>query len=93
MRWLVFVAVLSVAVEALGEPRAFPGAVGFGATSEGGRGGDVYAVTSLADAGPGSLRDAITSATGPRTVVFETSATLDGGNVQIHPPTGKGKKK
>ncbi|MDH3686133.1 MAG: hypothetical protein OEP95_07895 [Myxococcales bacterium] len=77
MRWLVFVAVVCGSVDAFAQPLAFPGAVGFGATSEGGRGGDVRAVTSLADAGPGSLRDAITSATGPRTVVFETSGIID----------------
>ena len=28
---------------------------------------------------------------GTNAIVFEASATLDGGNVQIHPPTGKGK--
>jgi len=33
-----------------------------------------------------TVRDPITNA-----VVFEASATLDGGNVQIHPPTGKNK--
>lgn len=34
-----------------------------------------------------TVRDPITMA-----VVFQASATLDGGNVQIHPPTGKFKK-
>ena len=42
------------------EPLAFPGAVGFGANSEGGRAGDVYHVTSLADDGPGTLREGVT---------------------------------
>jgi hypothetical protein len=55
---------------------AFPGAQGFGAAARGGRGGDVYHVTTLADAGPGSLRDGVESARGPRTVVFEVAGTI-----------------
>src|SRR3954447_5176257 len=48
---------------------AFPGAWGGGMYSFGGRGGKVYAVTSLADAGPGTFREAC-NAVGPRVVVF-----------------------
>jgi pectate lyase len=56
---------------------AFPGAEGAGANALGGRGGDVYTVTTLADSGIGSLRDAINTApaTG-RTVLFKVSGTI-----------------
>lgn len=55
---------------------AFPGAEGWGRFASGGRNGDVYAVTTLADDGPGSLRDALRSGTGGRTVVFRVSGTI-----------------
>lgn len=55
--------------------KAFPGAEGFGAWAQGGRGGRVFAVTHLGDSGPGSLREAV-EARGPRTVVFQTSGTI-----------------
>lgn len=54
---------------------AFPGAEGAGRHALGGRGGRVYTVTHLGDAGPGSLRAAV-EASGPRTVVFAVSGTV-----------------
>ena len=66
---------------------AFPGAEGFGKYSVGGRGGDVYCVTNLKDAGLGSLRYGIQSAQGPRTIVFEVAGTI----VLKSPMTIKGK--
>lgn len=54
---------------------AFPGAWGGGMYSFGGRGGKVYVVTSLDDAGPGTLREAC-NAVGPRIVVFNVAGTI-----------------
>lgn len=55
---------------------AFPGAEGFGAETPGGRGGRVLVVRSLADSGPGSLREAVETK-GPRIVVFAVSGIID----------------
>lgn len=68
---------------------AFPSAVGQGAAAVGGRGGDVYHVVNLLDYDPkkgeskieGSLRHAIRSANGPRTIVFDV-----GGAIKLHAP-------
>ncbi|RPI24332.1 MAG: hypothetical protein EHM70_21410, partial [Chloroflexota bacterium] len=58
-----------------GQLPSFPGATGFGATTPGGRGGQVIYVTSLVDSGPGSLREAL-MATEPRMVLFKVSGTI-----------------
>jgi hypothetical protein len=49
---------------------------GYGAVAMGGAGGDVYHVTSLADAGPGTLRDGAVNRAGPRTIVFDLGGTI-----------------
>lgn len=53
---------------------AFPGALGFGANATGGRGGSVYHVTTLADAGTGSFRDAVSASN--RIVVFDVGGYI-----------------
>ena len=70
------VAVLLSQPAAGGPLPVFPGAHGFGSDTPAGRGGKIYRVTTLADSGPGSLREGVEKVTGPRTVIFDVSGVI-----------------
>ncbi len=55
-------------------PLAFAGAEGFGQFASGGRGGEIFHVTTLADAGAGSFRDAVSQPN--RIVVFDVGGII-----------------
>ncbi len=64
----------------------FPGAEGYGTTTPAGRGGATLLVTSLADDGPGTLRDAV-STPGPRMVVFAVAGEIAlHSHLEVHEP-------
>jgi len=67
--------VFSLLAYAQAQTLAFPGAEGFGRFAKGGRGGTVFEVTNLNDAGAGSLR-ACLEASGPRTCIFRVGGTI-----------------
>ncbi len=75
IRFPTALALLTCAVHA--QIPAFPGAEGFGAYANGGRGGDVYVVTNLNSSGPGSFYEGITTVpANGRTVVFAVSGQI-----------------
>jgi len=91
----LFLALLVAVPAALAQTIAFPGALGFGAYAAGGRNGTVYHVTTLADSGTGSFRDAVSHS--GRTVVFDVgghvtlaSAVSVQGNITIAGQTAPG---
>jgi PKD repeat protein len=86
-RPVLFVAlVLGFTQRADAQIPAFPGAVGFGAGSVGGRGGTVLFVTNLNNSGPGSLRTAL-EASGRRIIVFRVGGTITlGAEITVENP-------
>ncbi|CAJ2510086.1 Uu.00g059860.m01.CDS01 [Anthostomella pinea] len=65
---------IAVLFSAASAQNAFTGAVGFGAIATGGNSGATYHVTTLADSGNGSFRDAVSAEN--RNIVFDVSGYI-----------------
>ena len=76
MRTALAAILLAATLPAAAQELAFPGAVGWGAVTPGGRGGKVLRVTNLDADGPGSFKAAL-EAKGPRIIVFEVGGVID----------------
>jgi len=74
--WLVLTLLVTTpAAEAGANEPVFPGAEGFGVQTQAGKGGRIFYVTSLADKGPGTFREAVEHSL-PRQIVFEVSGRI-----------------
>ena len=77
-KFFILIFLLGNVQVAFSQQLAFPGAEGYGKYSLGGRGGKVYEVTTLADDGLGSFRQAFKAYPGePLTIVFRVGGIID----------------